>query len=100
MIRHIVLFKIKDFSSEEERKEAIDNVIINFRSLIGEIPQIREYNVAADMVHTGSSYDVVINSTFDSVEDLKAYQAHPAHKFAVEQNKQWSQNKVVIDYEL
>lgn len=99
MIKHIVLFKLRDFSSDEERKEAIESVLINFRALIGEIPQIRQYTVASDIIHGSASYDVVIDSSFDSLEDLKDYQAHPAHRFAVEQNKQWSQSKVVIDYE-
>jgi len=99
MIRHIVLFKLREFSSEQERNNALENVLLNFRSLIGEIPQIREFEVEADVVHGDQSYDVVINSTFDSLTDLKDYQAHPAHQYAVQENMQWSQNKVVIDYE-
>jgi len=99
MIRHIVLFKLKDFSSEQERNNALENVLINFRSLVGEIPQIRQYIVQAGITNTEASYDVIINSTFDSLEDLKAYQHHPAHLYAVEQNKNWSVSKVIIDYE-
>ena len=99
MIRHIVLFKLREFSSDEEKNDALENVLLNFRSLIGEIPQIREYEVASNIVKGDKSFDVVINSSFDSLEDLKTYQAHPAHQYAVQQNKQWSKNKVVIDYE-
>ena len=99
MIRHIVLFKLKDFSSEVEKNEALEKVLINFRSLVGEIPQLRMYRVESDIMGTNSSYDVVIDSDFDTMEDLKAYQQHPAHQYAVDQNKQWCKNKVVIDYE-
>lgn len=99
MIRHIVLFKLKDFSSEVERNDAIENVLINFRSLLGEIAQIRKYKVEADIVHGESSFDIAIDSNFDTLEDLKTYQKHPAHQYAVEQNKQWCEKKVVIDYE-
>ena len=99
MIRHIVLFKLREFSSEQERNDALENVLLNFRSLKGEIPQIRDFEVEADVLQGDKSYDVVINSTFDSLEDLRDYQAHPAHQYAVQENKQWSQNKVVIDYE-
>ncbi len=98
MIRHIVLFKIKDFSSESERNEAVQNVLVTFRSLIGQIPQIRQYRVEADCVKGPSSLDVIIDSVFDSQEDLKSYQAHPAHLDAVELNRQWSEYKVVGDY--
>lgn len=99
MIRHIVLFKLRDFSSEEERKDALENVKLNFRSLVGEIPQIRQYRVEEDIVQSQASFDVVIDSCFDSLGDLKDYQAHPAHQQAVEKNRQWCANKVVIDYE-
>ena len=98
MIRHIVLFKIKDFSSESERKDAIQNVIVTFRSLIGQIPQIRQFRVEPDCINGQSSYDVIIDSVFDNLQDLKAYQAHPAHLDAVALNKQWSDNKITCDY--
>lgn len=98
MIRHIVLFKIKDFSSESERNEAVQNILVTFRSLIGQIPQIRKYRVESDCVHGPSSLDVIIDSVFDNIEDLKAYQSHPAHLDAVELNKQWSEYKIIGDY--
>jgi hypothetical protein len=74
-------------------------VLINFRSLVGEIPQIRKYKVEVDIIGSDRSYNVVIDSDFDTLEDLKAYQQHPAHLFAVDQNKQWCKKKVIIDYE-
>ncbi|MCX6224537.1 MAG: Dabb family protein [Bacteroidia bacterium] len=98
MIRHIVLFKIKNFSSESERNEALENVLVTFRSLIGQIPQIRQYRVEPDCVHEPSSFDVIIDSAFDTLNDLKSYQAHPAHIDAVALNKQWSVGKIVCDY--
>ncbi|MCK5821672.1 MAG: Dabb family protein [Bacteroidales bacterium] len=98
MIRHIVLFKIKEFSSNEEKKQALDEVLINFRSLVGEIPQIREYKVKPDIVHGTASFDVIIDSSFDNLDDLKDYQMHPAHQYAVKQNQQWCCQKVIVDY--
>jgi hypothetical protein len=98
MIRHIVLFKIKDFSSESERNEAIQNVLVTFRSLVGQIPQIRQIRVEPDCVQGANSYDVILDSVFDNIEDLKAYQAHPAHLDAVDLNRQWSECKVIGDY--
>jgi len=100
MIRHIVFFKLKDFSSEAERNQALDEAMLNFRSLVGEIPQIREYIVEKDIVRGSTSFDFLINSSFDNIEDLKSYQAHPAHQYAVGQNKKWSIQKVVIDYQI
>ena len=98
MIRHIVLFKLKEFSSEVERNDVLEKVLINFRSLIGEIPQIRQYKVERDISCRQDSFDVIIDSNFDSIEDLRAYQDHPAHKSAVAQNKQWCYHKALVDY--
>jgi len=98
MIRHIVLFKIKEFSSDSERSEAIQMVLDTFRSLIGQIPQIRHYRVEPDCLQGEFSFDVIIDGVFDSMEDLKAYQEHPAHRDAVIANSQWSEKKVVCDY--
>lgn len=98
MIRHIVLFKIKDFSSESEKNEALQNVLVTFRSLIGQIPQIRQFRVEPDCMQGPSSYDVIIDSVFDNAEDLRAYQAHPAHLDAIALNKQWSESKIAGDY--
>lgn len=99
MIRHIVLFKLKDFSSEEERNDALDKVLINFRSLVGEIPQIRNYKVEKNIQAKPGSYEIIIDSDFDCPEDLIAYQNHPAHKYAVEQNEQWCRERIIADYQ-
>jgi len=98
MIRHIVLFKIKEFSSDSERNEALQSVLLTFRSLIGQIPYIRQFRVEPDCVQGQSSFDVILDSVFDNIEDLKAYQAHPAHLEAIELNKQWTERKVSGDY--
>jgi len=98
MIRHIVLFKIKDFSSESERNEAVQNVLTTFRSLIGQIPQIRQFRVERNTVNGPSSCDVILDSIFDNIIDLQAYQGHPAHLDAVMLNRQWSESKISGDY--
>jgi hypothetical protein len=99
MIRHIVLFKLKQFSSESERLEATNHVLETFRSLVGQIPQIRQYRVEKGLHLGASACDIIIDSTFDNLDDLRAYQLHPAHQEAVERNKQWSDYKMSGDYE-
>jgi hypothetical protein len=99
MIRHIVLFKLKEFSSESEREEAAANILETFRSLAGQIPQIRNYRVEKDIVGGPASYDIIIDSTFENLEDLKAYKIHPAHQEAVLKNRRWTESRVTGDYE-
>ncbi|MFO7616720.1 MAG: Dabb family protein [Bacteroidales bacterium] len=99
MIRHIVLFKLKQFSSESDRLEAAENVLATFRALVGQIPQIRQYRIEKGLPLGAASCDVIIDSTFDNTDDLKAYQSHPAHLEAVELNKQWTDYKMSGDFE-
>lgn len=99
MIHHIVFFKIKEFSSESEKQEAAGHVLEIFRSLAGQIPQLQSYRVEKDILGGLASYDIIIDSTFDSLEDLKAYQNHPAHQEAAMKNKKWTASKVTGDYE-
>jgi hypothetical protein len=98
MIRHIVIFKLKEFYSDSERTEARQEVASTFRSLIGQIPQIRQYDVEICLETGPGNGDILIDSTFDSLEDLKAYQAHPAHQEAVQTSRNWTEHKIIGDY--
>lgn len=74
MYRHIVLYRLKD-RSEASRKALKDQ----FLSLEGRVPQIRALEVGIDDLASPRSYDVALNLTFDSKQDLAAYKAHPFH---------------------
>ena len=45
------------------------------------------------------NYDVILNCTFNSVEDLNAYQVHPAHQAAAVYIKKVVEARVCVDYE-
>jgi len=99
MIKHLVMFKLKEFDSAEEKMAAAQKVKINFLELKNRIKEIISYEVGINIVNSPSSYDIVINSEFDSLENLLKYQKHPAHIAAVNFNSAYSINKVVVDYE-
>ena len=99
MIKHIVLFKLKDSFTADERTEALKKVKRNFESLIEKIQEIHFYEVGINISESPKAWDVAINSEFKSLEDLKKYSDHPAHRKAVEYNSQFSQDRVVVDYE-
>ena len=97
MIKHFVVFKLKDFPDKEKEATA-QKVQALFTALPNIIPEIKQFEVGINTIDTPFSYDVIINSAFDNIEDLKHYQAHPAHQAAVAANKELSETKVVIDY--
>ncbi len=79
MLKHIVLWKVKD-SAEGCSKE--DNMILakdKLLALPSSIYQIKKMTVGFDVLHGEKSYDMGLVVDFDSLEDMKLYQVHPDH---------------------
>jgi hypothetical protein len=98
MVHHIVLFKLLDFATEEEKKKAANRVKQKLLELKSRIPVIVDWEIGVNFKINHSDYDVVINSTFRSEEDLEVYRVHPDHQAFIEFNKNYSKSKSVIDY--
>lgn len=74
MLRHIVLYRLKDRS--EDAKRALKE---KFLTLWKNVPQIKKMEVGCDLLGSHRSYDVALIITFDKKEDLAEYKAHPFH---------------------
>jgi hypothetical protein len=79
MIKHIVMFKLKEADGRSEYENALeaqkrfDNVIANVKELKkGEV-------VITSKDAPESNYTISLLCDFDSIDDLNAYQVHPAH---------------------
>lgn len=96
MIKHIVMWKLKD-ENKEENALKIKN---DLEALKSEISEIKEIEVGIDVNKSEAAYDIVLYSTFDSQEDLDNYQVHPKHKEAGVFIRQVVSSRVVVDYEV
>ncbi len=94
MITHIVLFKLKDRSSRSVEKAR--DVLLGMR---GKIPQLRHLEVGVDILHSQRSYDIVLITKFDSLEELQAYQEHPVHVKVAEYMTSVREFAGTVDYE-
>jgi Stress responsive A/B Barrel Domain len=99
MIRHLVMFKLREFSTPEEKMKAAETVRTELSTMKKKIPEIQEFEVGINFTIDDAAYDLVINSSFSSKEDLKTYQVHPDHQDFIKFNKNYSAKKVVLDYE-
>ena len=74
MLTHIVFFKLKkrDKKSVEEAKNTL-------LSMQNKISLFKSFQVGEDVVHSARAYDLALLTTFDSLEDMQAYQVHPVH---------------------
>ena len=74
MIRHIVMFKIKD-----EYKDEIPQLVKNFEGMRGHIEGMTELQAGADILHSDRSYDLALITVFENRDAFDAYQTHPVH---------------------
>lgn len=94
MIKHVVLFKLKDSSPE-----SVERTVSVLRGLEGKVEQLVDIQVGADVIHSERSYDIALITTFASLEDLQGYQVHPEHKKVIEHMVQVRESQVAVDFE-
>ncbi|MDE7365567.1 MAG: Dabb family protein [Ruminococcus sp.] len=93
MIKHIVMFKLNDISKAEEAKERFNKVIEN----VSELKKGEVVINSADAPQ--SNYTIALICDFDSIDDLNAYQVHPAHKEFGAFIAEIKTDRACIDYE-
>ena len=95
MLTHVVLFKLKDRSPENIAATRDRIALID-----GQIPQLRSLEVGVNVVVSDRAYDIALVETFDSVEDMKAYQVHPVHLELLKDVVPRFETSASVDYEL
>jgi hypothetical protein len=98
MIRHIVMFRLKEFSDPSEKHKAAEAVKTELLAMKNKIPVIREFEIGINFNPGPSAFDVVINSTFENHANLESYQVHPAHQAFIDFNRNYSVQKAIVDY--
>lgn len=94
MLKHIVMWKIK----EENKKESAMKIKTDLEGLKGKISEIVDIEVGIDVDSIENNYDVILVSTFKSEEDLNAYQVHPMHVEVAKFVKSVALSRVAVDY--
>ena len=95
MITHIVMFKLKDASSDHAAhcKSLLD-------SLPAQIDEIRSYDVGVDVLRSERSWDLALVSTFDDLDALERYRVHPAHEEVARYLVEASETRAAVDFEI
>ncbi|WP_019911872.1 Dabb family protein [Paenibacillus sp. HW567] len=95
MIKHIVFFKLKDGSPEQ-----VAATVAVLRNMEGKIPQLISIEVGADIIHSERSFDIALVTVVASMDDLQAYQVHPAHKEVITHINEVKELSIAVDYEI
>ena len=100
MIKHIVMWKLEENAEGNAKLENAKIIKEKLEALVGIIPEIVELEVGIDILETNQSYDVVLVSTFKSLEDLDIYAKHPEHVKVGEFVGKVRKDRIAVDYEV
>ena len=95
MIRHIVLFKFKENISEQSKEK----LIADLKNLKKKIPLVIELEIGVDIAFKSNSYNIVLNSVFETFDDVEKYAVHPDHLDVVKNVKELCESSVKVDFE-
>lgn len=100
MVKHIILWKLKGELSSEEKVSVLKNMKEQLESLAGKIPGLTEIIVRTEPL-ASSNAEVMLDSTLESEEALKGYQAHPEHvNVADTYVRPYTEVRMCMDYEM
>ncbi len=96
MVKHIILWKLKEEHNTDEVKKGIKE---GLEALLGVIPGLLEISVQTEKLPS-SNADVMLYSVFEDEAALKTYATHPAH-VAVADGKvrPFTQTRMCLDFE-
>lgn len=99
MVKHIIIWTLKEMDAEEKAKVK-KGIKEGLEGLLGVVPQIKDIKVVTDNLPS-STGDLMLDSTFESAEDLAGYSKHPAHvAVANEKVRPYTENRACLDFEI
>lgn len=100
MVRHVILWKLNDELTAEEKTIVKKGIKEGLEGLVGKVPGLLEVMVHVDGRLDSSNADVMLDCVLESPEALKGYATHPDH-VAVADGKvrPYTVVRTCIDYE-
>ena len=99
MVKHIIIWTLKEMP-EDEKAKVKEGIKSGLEGLKGVVPQIKDIRVVIDNLPS-STGDLMLDSTFESAEDLAGYSKHPAHvAVANEKVRPYTANRACLDFEI
>ena len=99
MVRHVILWKLKEELSEEEKKTISADIKKNLEALVGVVPGLVSLEIGRNPLPS-SNADVMLDSLLEDDAALKGYQTHPEHiKAADTYVRPYTEVRMCLDYE-
>lgn len=99
MVRHMILWQLKDGYTEQERAAVKEGIKSGLEGLAGRIPGLVSIRVHTEGL-ASSNADLMLDSTFVDAASLKGYSVHPEHvKVANGRVRPFVKIRLCMDYE-
>jgi hypothetical protein len=95
MIKHIVMFKLKEKTPDNLR--ALASAL---NGMEGQIETLRFLEVGEDFKGSDRSFDLVLTTHFEDTQGLETYAEHKVHQPVIQLARSLCSQTVVVDYEL
>lgn len=99
MVKHIVLFKLKDELTNSEKMAIGEQFKTAIEALPASISVIRKVEVGLN-INSAETWDIALYSEFDSLDDVKLYAAHPDHVAAASIIASAKESRSCVDYQI
>ena len=93
MVKHIVLFKLKD---QKNRRLAVETL----SSMKSKIEGLLDLEVGEDFLGSERSYDIALITTHTDKAALDFYQEHPVHRPVKKVMHEIRESSVAVDFEV
>lgn len=99
MVKHIILWQLKDELSKEEKDKVKKEIKEGLEGLKGKVPGLIDINVIIEGL-ASSNADVMLDSTLESEEALKGYAVHPDHVAVADSKvRPYTKTRICLDFE-
>ncbi len=100
MVKHVILWTLKDEYSGAQEKEIKAGIKQGLEGLKGQIPGLCDIKVITEGLDS-SNADVMLDSLFESEDALKTYATHPKHvAVANEMVRPFTATRTCMDFEV
>jgi len=100
MIKHIVMWTLKDEVDGSTAKENAAKMKEMLEALNGRIEGLKHIEVSCDIVDSDPEVHIILQSEHDDVNALNFYQNHPEHQACILFVKSVVSSRKVVDYEI
>lgn len=99
MVKHVILWKLKDEITGEAKEKVLREMKENLEALVGKVPGLVSLEIVTQPL-TSSNADVMLDSVLESEGALKGYQSHPDHvAVANTYVRSFTEVRLCMDYE-